>query len=174
MSFDPTDLDSLLRLLAATLIGMALGTNRDLKGKPAGMRTLGLVCMGATLVSLTAIEVGELIRHPDATSRVVQGVLQGVLTGVGFIGAGVVLRSEADGHEAHRLTTAATVWVTAVLGIACALASWNLIGLGLVFTVVLLVVANPLERLVERVAARRQASTGDEARADEGRINADR
>ncbi|QFR31790.1 MgtC/SapB family protein [Ancylobacter sp. TS-1] len=169
MVLDGVDLDNLLRLLAATLIGMAVGTDRDLKGKPGGMRTLGPVCMGATLVSLTALQVGELNQHPDATSRVVQGVLQGVLTGVGFIGAGVVLRSEADGHEAHRLTTAATVWATAVLGIACALASWNLILLGLVFTVVLLVVANPLERIVERLAARRAASRNEEAGPDADR-----
>jgi len=169
MVLDGVDLDNLLRLLAATLIGMAVGTDRDLKGKPAGMRTLGLVCMGATLVSLTALQVGELNQHPDATSRVVQGVLQGVLTGVGFIGAGVVLRSEADGHEAHRLTTAATVWATAVLGIACALASWNLILLGLFFTVVLLVVANPLERIVERLAARRAASRNEKSGLDADR-----
>lgn len=166
MVLDGIDLDNLLRLLAATFIGMAIGTDRDLKGKPAGMRTLGLVCMGATLVSLTAIQVGELFQHPDATSRVVQGVLQGVLTGVGFIGAGVVLRSEADGQEAHRLTTAATVWMTAVLGIACALANWNLILLGLLFTVVLLVVATPLERIVERRAARRAAAANEGTQAD--------
>lgn len=154
MFFDDADLDNLLRLLAATVIGMVIGTNRDLKGKVVGMRTLGLVCMGATLVSLTAIRVGEVALHPDAMSRVVQGVLQGVLTGVGFIGAGVVLRSDAEGMQGHRLTTAATVWATAALGIACALASWRLVALGMLITMALLVVVNPIERLVERVASR--------------------
>lgn len=153
MFFNDAELDNLLRLLAATVIGMALGANRDLKGKVVGMRTLGLVCMGATLVSLAAIRTSELALHPDSMSRVVQGILQGVLTGVGFIGAGVVMRSEVDNHG-HRLTTAATVWATAALGIACALGSWRLIGLGLAITLLLLVVVNPLERLMERRAER--------------------
>lgn len=160
MFFTDADLDNLLRLLAATVIGMVIGTNRDLKGKVVGMRTLGLVCMGATLVSLAAIRVTDLGQHPDSMSRVVQGILQGVLTGIGFIGAGVVLRSEGEGQQGHRLTTAATVWATAALGIACALASWHLIALGMLITLALLVVVNPLERLVERAAARARGENG--------------
>src|SRR4051812_14563259 len=61
--------------------------------------------------------------HPDALSRVVQGVIQGVMAGISFIGAGVVLRDHRAG-EVTGLTTAATVWVTAALGIACGLGAW--------------------------------------------------
>lgn len=147
------DIEAVLRLFAAAVIGMAIGINRDLHGKPTGMRTLGLVCMGATLVSLAAIRVTDLIQHPDATSRVVQGILQGVLTGIGFVGAGVVLR-DPEGHHVHGLTTAATVWVTAALGIACALADWHLIFLGAFMTLLLLSAVKPLERLAERIAGR--------------------
>lgn len=153
MFLSDADIEALLRLLAAAFIGMAIGLNRDLHGKPTGMRTLGLVCMGATLVSLAAIRVNDVFEHPDATSRVVQGILQGVLTGIGFVGAGVVLRNPEAG-EVHGLTTAATVWVTAALGIACALGDWHLIALGAFITLLLLTLVRPLESFVEHVAGR--------------------
>jgi hypothetical protein len=105
-------LDILPRLGFATLAGMAIGLNRDLQNKPTGMRTLGLVSLGAALVTLATIDFGQLSENPDALSRVVQGVIQGVLTGVGFICAGVILR-DRQGFTVHGLTTAATVWVTA-------------------------------------------------------------
>ncbi|MCJ8142257.1 MgtC/SapB family protein [Ancylobacter sp. A5.8] len=144
----PDDREALLRLCAAVACGMLIGINRDLRGKPTGMRTLGLVCMGAALISLTAMRVDGIAGHPDATSRVVQGIVQGVMTGIGFLGAGVVLRNHRA-LEVHGLTTAATVWVTAALGVACAIASWHLIVLALLVTLILLALALPLERLVE-------------------------
>ncbi|MBS7546035.1 MgtC/SapB family protein [Ancylobacter oerskovii] len=144
----PADLEAMMRLLAAVACGMLVGLNRDLRGKPTGMRTLGLVSLGAALVSLTAMGVAGIEGHADATSRVVQGIIQGVLTGIGFVGAGVVLRNHRD-LEVHGLTTAAAVWVTAALGIACALASWHLIVMALVITLVLLELVRPLERLLE-------------------------
>lgn len=130
---------------------MLIGINRDLRGKPTGMRTLGLVCMGAALIALTAVRVEGMAGHPDAMSRVVQGIVQGVMTGIGFLGAGVVLRNYRH-LEIHGLTTAATVWVTAALGVACALATWHLIILALVVTLVLLAVVLPLERALEAKA----------------------
>ena len=71
-------LDSALRLLVATLTGMALGLNRDLEGKPLGMRTLGLVAMSAALVALAIKEMPSIAQSPDALSRVIQGVVVGV------------------------------------------------------------------------------------------------
>ncbi|MCK0208534.1 MgtC/SapB family protein [Starkeya koreensis] len=161
----PDEIEALLRLLAAAGCGMIIGINRDLRGKPTGMRTLGLVGLGAALVSLSAMRVEGINGHPDATSRVVQGIVQGVMTGIGFLGAGVVLR---DRHklEVHGLTTAATVWVTAALGVACAIASWHLVFLALATTFVLLALMLPLERVLERVAPppeRRSAPLSDNA-----------
>ena len=86
--FDIGVIDMILRLCAATVIGMVIGLNRDVNGKPTGMRTLALVALGAAVVSVVAVHFQDLIDHPDALSRVVQGILQGVLTGIGFIGAG--------------------------------------------------------------------------------------
>jgi putative Mg2+ transporter-C (MgtC) family protein len=108
-----------LRLVAAAGVGAAIGINRDLHGKPAGVRMLGLVALGAALAALSAIGFNVAGEVPvDAVSRVVQGVL----AGVGFLGAGVIMRDET-GHV-HRLNTAASVWVTATLGIACGLGAW--------------------------------------------------
>ncbi len=147
----PDEIEALLRLLAAAGCGMIVGITRDLRGKPTGMRTLGLVGLGAALISLTALRVDGMAGHPDATSRVIQGIIQGVMTGIGFLGAGVVLR---DRHhlEVHGLTTAAGVWMTAALGVSCAIASWHLILAALLVTIVLLVVMLPLERLMEAQA----------------------
>ncbi|SCW53842.1 MgtC/SapB family protein [Ancylobacter rudongensis] len=159
----PDEMENLLRMLAAAGCGMIIGINRDLKGKPTGMRTLGLVGLGAALISLSAINVGGIEGHPDATSRVVQGIVQGVMTGIGFLGAGVVLR-DGDRLEVHGLTTAATVWVTAALGVACAIASWHLVFLALVTTFVLLAAMVPMEKALEADAeppARRDAGPSD-------------
>jgi putative Mg2+ transporter-C (MgtC) family protein len=130
-------LDEILRLLVAGGIGVIIGVNREMYGKPLGMRTLALVGLGSAIAALTAIDFRGLDHNPDALSRVVQGVLQGVLTGIGFIGAGVVLRDTKSG-TVRGLTTAATVWVTAALGIACALAAWHLVLSGVAITLLIL------------------------------------
>jgi putative Mg2+ transporter-C (MgtC) family protein len=123
---EPDLVDTVLRMGAAVAVGVIVGTNRDLAGKPIGMRTLGLVSLGAAVVSLATIRIDLFAGHPDAMSRVVQGVIQGIMGGIGFIGAGVILRDHQS-ETIKGLTTAATVWVTAALGIACALAAWTIV-----------------------------------------------
>ena len=130
--------DALLRLGAATAAGMAIGINRDLTHKPIGMRTLALVSLGAAAVTVAAIQFSVLERHPDALSRVVQGVIQGIMAGISFIGAGVILR-DTQARTVEGLTTAATVWVTAALGIACGLAAWTIVGVAVALALILLV-----------------------------------
>ena len=84
--------DALMRLGAATAAGIAIGLNRDLNNKPIGMRTLALVSLGAATVTVATIQFSLMGDHPDALSRVVQGVIQGIMAGISFIGAGVILR----------------------------------------------------------------------------------
>lgn len=144
MEIDPQLLDTVFRLGSAALVGACIGLNRDLMNKPIGTRTLGLVSVGAAVISLAAIEFQEMAGHPDAMSRVLQGIIQGVLTGIGFIGAGVILRDPAHQHV-QGLTTAASVWVTAALGVACALAAWRIVAVGVVIVLVLLVLIPWLE-----------------------------
>lgn len=135
----------LLRLGAAAAAGVALGVNRDLQDKPIGARTLGLVALGTAVVVVSSIQFPGMAENPDAASRVVQGIIQGVMTGISFIGAGVILR-EAHAQQVQGLTTAATVWVTAALGIACGLAEWRTAGVALVIALTLLVVVAWIER----------------------------
>jgi putative Mg2+ transporter-C (MgtC) family protein len=137
-------LDIVLRLLAATLIGMGLGLERLLRGKPTGIRTLGLVSFAAALVTLSTIHVEGMTDHPDALSRVLQGVDQGVLVGIGFLGGGILLRDPAQ-HRVYNITSAAEVWAVAAMGLATAMAPWVVVGLGLVIFVLLMVGLRMLE-----------------------------
>ena len=132
-------LDTVYRLGAAAAVGVCIGLNRDMIGKPLGMRTLGLVGLGAAVVTLATIEYHGLADQPDALSRVVQGVIQGVMAGIGFIGAGAILRDPQARHI-EGLTTAASVWITAALGIACAFAAWRVVAVGVGVALLLLVV----------------------------------
>lgn len=131
-------IDVVWRLGAAVLVGMLIGLNRDLTGKPIGMRTLGLVSLGAAILAVSTVHFRDLAGHPDSLARVVQGVTQGVMAGIGFIGAGVILRDTKE-KTVKGLTTAATVWVTAALGLACGLAAWQIVALAVGFAVFLLV-----------------------------------
>ncbi|MXO99273.1 MgtC/SapB family protein [Altererythrobacter xixiisoli] len=144
---DTMDSDTLLRLLAATGCGVLIGISHDLRGKPAGTRTLGLVALGAALLTAGTTQLPMIAGHPDAVSRVIQGAIQGIVTGIGFLGAGAIMRGP---NEVRGLTTAASVWVTAVLGIICMLSPWPLIGIGLLIAVVLSAFAHPLENWLER------------------------
>jgi putative Mg2+ transporter-C (MgtC) family protein len=118
--------DALMRLGAATAAGIALGINRDMTHKPIGMRTLALVSLGAAAVSVAGIQFSFMDNHPDALSRVVQGIIQGIMAGISFIGAGVILRDHKAG-DVTGITTAATVWIAAALGIACGLGAWVIV-----------------------------------------------
>jgi putative Mg2+ transporter-C (MgtC) family protein len=145
MDLDFTDIA--LRLGTAAAAGMAIGLNRDLQGKPIGMRTLGLVALGAAVTAVAAIQFSTMAEHPDALSRVVQGIIQGIMAGISFIGAGVILR-DAHAQSVTGLTTAATVWVTAALGIACGLAAWKVAAIAVGVALFLLVVVGWIERLL--------------------------
>ncbi|MES2124981.1 MAG: MgtC/SapB family protein [Gemmatimonadota bacterium] len=135
--------DIALRLAAAAAVGGLLGLNRELKHKPAGLRTLALVGLGGAVAALASVELSG--GGPDAVSRIAQGVM----TGVGFLGAGVILRGEAD-RGVTGLTTAASIWVTAVLGLACGLGQWRLAGLGVAFALGVLVLGRAVENFLHR------------------------
>jgi putative Mg2+ transporter-C (MgtC) family protein len=141
-------LDVALRLSAAVAVGMVSGLNRDLADKPMGMRTLGLVSLGAAVVAVSTVHFQGLVDHPDALGRMVQGVIEGIMAGIGFIGAGVILR-DIKAETVKGLTTAATVWVTAALGIACGLAAWQIVALSLLLAVFPLVVVAWIENAFE-------------------------
>lgn len=143
-------LDTTLRLGVAAFCGLLIGINRDTHEKPAGMRTLALVALGAALVTLSALRIPQFIGEPDALSRVLQGVIQGVLAGIGFIGAGAIMRLGRQGENVQGVTTAATVWISAALGIACGLGQWPIVLVTMVLVFAILVVAKHFENWLLR------------------------
>jgi len=133
-------LDIVLRLGTATLIGIALGLNRELHGKPTGVRTLGLVGLGSALVVLA---------FGQANSADASRVIQGIVTGIGFLGAGVIIRND-QGNHVHGLTTAACVWLTACFGAACGVSEWRVILVSLPIVATLLIFGGSFEKAVHR------------------------
>lgn len=138
-------LDIVARLGAATLIGVLIGINRDITQKPIGSRTLGLVSLGAASVAIAGMQVPGMDSDPNAMSRVVQGIIQGVMGGISFVGAGVILRDPRNG-TVDGLTTAATVWTTAAIGIACAFAAWTTVGVATAIALLLLISQRLLDK----------------------------
>lgn len=138
--------DIVLRLTAAVVAGAALGIDRDIERKPIGARTLALVSLGAAAIALATINVPGLYDNKDALSRVVQGLIQGVMAGIGFIGAGVILR-KPDVDLVKGLTTAATVWVAAALGVGCGLGQWIVAGVATALSLIVLIVLKHVSAL---------------------------
>jgi len=134
-----------LRLGVATLAGGLIGLDRDLHGKPIGLKTLGLVGLATAMVVMLALPAGDITKFSDATSRVIQGIL----TGIGFLGAGVIVRGER-GFRVHGLTSAACAWLTACVGIACGVGQWRIVIAGLAIASLLLLLGRPLERWLHR------------------------
>ncbi len=138
-----------LRLLVAFVFGALIGLNRELHGKSAGVRTHALVCLGAAAATLAALYSPEgLPADPNAMSRVIQGIL----TGIGFLGAGVILHDTPG--RVSGLTTAATVWIAAVFGFVAGLGSWTVLIVGVALTACTLMLGRPFERLVEKMLKR--------------------
>ena len=135
-----------LRLGVATLAGGLIGLDRDLHGKPIGLKTLGLVGLATAMVVMLALPAGGVAGISDATSRVIQGIL----TGIGFLGAGVIVRGER-GFHVHGLTSAACAWLTACIGIACGVGQWRIVIVGLVIVALLLLLGRGLERWLHRM-----------------------
>jgi putative Mg2+ transporter-C (MgtC) family protein len=138
--------DSFFRLGAAGLCGVILGINRDLVGKPAGVRTHALVSLGACLLAIVAIEIatagGQV--NSDAVSRAVQGII----TGIGFIGAGTILRGE---RRVEGLTTAASIWIAAALGVTFGAGRWAVGALALGAVLTVLLIGGAIENLFQRL-----------------------
>jgi putative Mg2+ transporter-C (MgtC) family protein len=132
--------DIVLRVVVAAVVGGLIGLNRDLHGKPTGVRTLGLVGLGSAVAVLAV--AGD---DSAAASRVIQGIV----TGIGFLGAGVIIRRMEKG-QVHGLTTAASVWLTAALGAACGTGAWRVVVVGVVVTFLVLLLGGRLEDLSER------------------------
>jgi putative Mg2+ transporter-C (MgtC) family protein len=127
-----------IRLLAALIVGGIIGYQRERTGKAAGLRTHILVAMGTALFVLASAGSGM---QDDAVSRIVQGLA----TGIGFLGAGAILKLEAE-RRIRGLTTAAGIWMTAALGVAIGLGELGTAVIGAIFAWIVLAVLIRLEK----------------------------
>lgn len=139
--------DAILRLALAAALGGAIGLEREYHHKPAGLRTNMLIALGSALFSILSVELGAAAGSPDR-------IAAQVVTGIGFLGAGAILRS---GENIHGLTTAATIWVNAAIGMAAGLGSYVVaVGAAMLTLTVLAIVPFIERRFEERGGAHRE------------------
>ena len=138
--------DYLLRLVAAVVVGGLIGIEREYKGKPAGMRTNILMCLGSALIMILSIEIAREAGPPADPGRIAAQVV----TGVGFLGAGTIIRSRVS---VAGLTTAATVWFVAALGLVIGSGRYIIAGAG---TVLMILTLTALTGVEHRISVIRQ------------------
>ena len=149
--------EMVLRLFASLAVGCLIGLNRFVRHKAAGLRTHGLVALGAAIATLSAA------CEPGADAQTISRVVQGLVTGVGFIGAGVILHNNA---RVQGLTTAASVWAAAILGIACGAGHYGVSLLGLLLSMGILLCGRSIERAAAKLL-RWNPSDDDEELSDD-------
>ncbi|CAN5406500.1 hypothetical protein BH23ACI1_BH23ACI1_11560 [soil metagenome] len=137
-----SDVELVLRLLLAALLGATIGFERELRQKSAGLRTNTLIGLGAALFTLMSIELAHGEPGADPTRIAAQ-----IVTGIGFLGAGAIMRT---GASVHGLTTAATVWVNAAVGVAAGGGRYVLAITATGITLVALLALTRLENLIAR------------------------
>ncbi len=132
----------LLRLVVAMIVGAVVGVQREQSGKPAGIRTHMLVALGAALFVIGPMEFG--MAESDLSR-----VIQGLVTGIGFLGAGAILKLE-DKREIEGLTTAAGIWMTAAMGLAAGLGRFGLALVSVMFAWFVLAIVRRTEYWLNR------------------------
>ena len=137
-----SDLELFERLALAAVLGGVLGLEREWHHKTAGLRTNILIAMGAALFTLMSMELTGTSGDPSR-------VASQIVTGIGFLGAGAILRTNAG---VHGLTTAAAIWVNAAIGVAVGGGEYHLAFIATGVTLIVLVVLPLIERIVERRA----------------------
>jgi putative Mg2+ transporter-C (MgtC) family protein len=134
--------DLVLRLLLAAGLGAAIGVERELRQKPAGLRTNILIAVGSALFTVMSIVIAREGGTPDR-------IAAQVVTGIGFLGAGAILR---HGTTIHGMTTAATIWVNAAVGMAAGAGQFAMATVATAVTLVVLSLLPPIEAFFERKA----------------------
>src|SRR5579859_6046502 len=133
-----THAELIRRLLLAGAIGGLLGAERELRHKPAGFRTNILIGLGCAVFTILSISLSST--SPDR-------IASNIVTGVGFLGAGAIMRDQSGG--VHGITTAATAWVNASLGTAAGAGHYTLAMIGAAITLAVLAVLGPIEGAIE-------------------------
>jgi putative Mg2+ transporter-C (MgtC) family protein len=135
----------LLRLAMAMALGGLIGLERETEGKPAGLRTHALVCLGSALFMLISVKSPEFF--PGAQTVDPGRIAAGVVTGIGFLGAGTIIRA---GGDVKGLTTAASIWAVAAIGLAVGVGYYITAAAATVLALAVLHLPDELARLVRR------------------------
>jgi putative Mg2+ transporter-C (MgtC) family protein len=136
------DLELITRLCLSALLGAVLGLEREWRHKDAGLRTNILIALGSTLFTVMSIDVSTG-SGGDSTR-----IASGIVTGIGFLGAGAIMRT---GAGIKGLTTAAMIWVNAAVGVAVGGGEYRVAIIATIVAVVVLVVLDPVERVIARL-----------------------
>ena len=134
--FTPEDL---IKVLIAVVIGGIIGFEREIHSKAAGLRTITLITVGATLFTILSVKFGD-----PATSRVAANII----TGIGFLGAGVILFAEG---KLKGLTTASSIWVAAALGMAVGIGEYTLAMVTTIIVILVLALFARLDQMVDHI-----------------------
>jgi putative Mg2+ transporter-C (MgtC) family protein len=137
-----SSIDVMLRLLLAAGLGAAIGAEREYRQKPAGLRTNILIAVGAALFTTVSV---SLARTGGASDRIAAQIV----TGVGFLGGGAILTS---GTTVSGMTTAATIWVNAAIGMTAGAGEYGMAAAATGLTLAVLVLLPPIERYFEQRA----------------------
>lgn len=136
--------DEITQLLLAMLIGGMIGIEREYSSKAAGFRTMILICIGSTLFTIISKKLGAVGNEDRVAAN--------IITGIGFIGAGVVFK---DGFNVTGLTTAASIWVTAALGMAIGSGDYQLAAEGAVLAIIVLFLFAYIQNTIDNLHQRR-------------------
>ncbi|WP_212004333.1 MgtC/SapB family protein [Chitinophaga sp. HK235] len=136
--------DQVLKVCIALLAGAILGLEREYKRKAAGMRTMTLICVSSAIFTILSAELG----FPGSPDRVASNIL----TGVGFIGAGVIFKNE---YTIDGITTAASIWIAAALGMAIGMSQYVLAATGLIGALIVLILMEFTEKSIAEVNDKR-------------------
>lgn len=134
--------DLILCLVYAAVLGSLIGLEREIDGQPAGLRTHMILCVGAALAAILSIAYSKFLSNPDFPSDPARIVAQ-VVSGIGFLGAGAILRL---GITIKGLTTASSLWTTAIIGIACGSQYYELAIIATLMVILILSIINRVEK----------------------------
>ncbi len=134
------DGSDIISVVLAFVLGGVIGLERQLSGKAAGLRTNLLICLGAAVFTIIS---KQMAGANDSVTRIAAQIV----TGVGFLGAGAIIR---DRGGIHGLTTAATIWLVASIGVACGAGKYPLAGITTLIAIIILLGLRPLEKHIDR------------------------
>ena len=150
--------NDVLSIILAVVFGAAIGLEREISGKAAGLRTNVLICLGAAVFTIISKQMGS--GQQDSLTRIAAQIV----TGVGFLGAGAIIQ---DRGGVHGLTTAATIWLVASIGMACGAGFYILAGISTLIAVIVLMGLRQLEKPLERYVKKHRSKHKSKSPADE-------